>query len=691
MRGRRAASLRRPTPRRRPRATPTRTSRSRWSWPIPAPPPHRQADAPIRKPAAGVPDTVAADADAGQPQRYLFIIANHDYKYAEAVRYAENDAASIEKLFTEEFGLAPANITRYDDLTKAELEYLFGDSNDPGVIGNQITARNAEVYVYFVGHGSRAFLAKSEDATPYLLGSDSRPDRLDLTGYDLNLLTKQLAAMRERSFPQGRAILFLESCFSGRSDAGDLVTGISAPNSGAAPVIKAEKGVTIVAAAHSDQVAVWDSDYRHGVFTDALVSAFYGEADQTRFGGNDDGVITVGELEKFLQNRMSRRIKQVRPEFRQTPEITGAEKTDILFRLPEDGVAREESTEREHYELLTAREILEANDLAGVQPYLRNCIYCPMKDELRELVQTERRREAVCRAEQRHAADLAKSGSALEISAYLQSCDCCQNSKELKDKLASLSPPDPRQLKDEALWAAAKRDGTIDAFWFYNKNCEDCSNRVEGEKKVAEICQRAQDTVDAQWPADKSYDGLLRYLASCNDMPQVCGSCRRMSEAIKLVAEIESRPDFSSPAKGEVGVPAHATPAETPDQTAYKSAMLATEAGPYDAFLQAYPTSVYVPEIKARLTRLLSEEADWEEVSNTHTIEGYRRYMLQYPSGKHMQEARDRIDLLGDEADWQQVLVERSRDALVGYLSKRPTGRYSDEARRRLREFDEAG
>ena len=88
---------------------------------------------------------------------------------------------------------------------------------------------------------------------------------------------------------------------------------------------------------------------------------------------------------------------------------------------------------------------------------------------------------------------------------------------------------------------SAEKDATLDAYWYYVQNCEDCTRKRDGEKKVAGICQRAHETVDAQFPADRSYDGLLRYLASCNDLPPVCGACRRMGEAIKLVAEIESR------------------------------------------------------------------------------------------------------------------------------------------------------
>ena len=58
--------------------------------------------------------------------------------------------------------------------------------------------------------------------------------------------------------------------------------------------------------------------------TGIVAHAVHPGAVATSFGGDGDGAITAGELESFLQMRVSRRIMQVRPEFRQTPQVAAA-------------------------------------------------------------------------------------------------------------------------------------------------------------------------------------------------------------------------------------------------------------------------------------------------------------------------------------------------------------------------------
>lgn len=640
-------------------------------------------------------DVIAKGADGtaqDSPAQQLVIIANRNYRYTEPVRFAQNDAAAIEKLYAEHFGHGPNEIARYDDLTQGELAYLFGAQGRPGVIDNMITKPNTHLTIYFAGHGSRAFLSDAPDTTPYLLGVDSRADRLDLTGYSLDLLVAQLARLRREKMPQGTITLILESCFSGQSNDGDLVKGVSAAASGPAPVLRTADGIILVAAALPDEVAVWDSDYRQSLFTDAYVSALYGEADQARFGGNGDGQITAAELKAFLQSRVARRIKQVRPAFRQTPQVAGVGDAVVLASIPADSFGRSESAEREHFERLTAREILAALTVADIQPYLRNCIYCPLQDELRAALKRERRREAICRAEDRHARQLLETGTAVEIQAFFQRRECDQHTAALEARLNTLASRDLQKLQDAGLWAEAEGAGTIDAYWYYVENCESCDHKAEGRAKIDGICSRAQASVAAQFPQDKSRDGLLRYLASCNDVPAICGPCARMEEAQGLVADIESRPDFVARVdrlrqQAETPDAAGAVGAVNPERAAYQRAVDRGTWKDFETFLAAYPKSVYTAEIKERMLRLLQEESDWQDATALHQIPAYQGYIDRYPGGGFVSEARRRILLLEDEADWQTALMQRSQDSLQTYLHQRPNGAYAETARQLLRDL----
>lgn len=644
-------------------------------------------------PEAAAVDTIVAESTATAEEarpRKLVIIANRDYRYAEPVRYAQNDAAAIEKLYVEQFGYAPTEIDRYEDLTKAELDYLLGTSERPGIIENLVKRGDTELTIYFAGHGSRAFLGNDRETTPYLLGIDSRADRLDLTGYSLDVLMQRLTALRSEKLPDGQITLILESCFSGQSNEGDLVTGVSATAGGPAPVLRATDGVILIAAALPDEVAVWDNEYRQSLFTDALVSALYGEADQERFGGNGDSAITVGELESFLQKRVSRRIMQVRPEFRQTPQIAGVGADVVLATLSQDSLGRDEAVEREHFERLTAREILSSRNSAGVQPYLRNCIYCPLKEDLLSFLQEERSRDAIRRAEERHARELLKTGTALDIGGYLDRCEVCAEREALEARMQELESQDLLALEDEALWAKAVNADSVDGYLFYVNNCTACSQRETGQAKVDGFCRKMSDSVEAQFPQDKSYDGLLRYLASCNDVPGFCGKCARLQEAQSLVAEIESRPDFGDarPAPAAAAPSSDAQQSEAnPEWLAYQRAIGRGDWQDFQAFLTQYPHSVYAPEVLERLRRVLAEEQDWQRASEDHEIAAYRRYLATYPNGANVSEARKRIATLEDEADWMEALVERSVESLEAYLRKRPTGLYAENAREILRDL----
>ncbi len=646
----------------------------------------------ISSPAATEADTIVAATGAGdevRPKR-LVIIANQEYRYAEPVSYAQKDAEAINKLYSEQFGYASTEINRYENLTKAELDYLLGTGTRAGVIENLITRPDTELTIYFAGHGSRAFFANNAETTPYLLGTDSRADRLDLTGYSLDVLMDRLTALRRDKLPDGQITLILESCFSGQSNEGDLVTGVSASASGPAPVLRAADGVVLMAAALPDEVAVWDDEYNQSLFTDAFVSALYGEADQERFGGDGDGAITVAELESFLQMRVARRIMQVRPEFRQTPQVAGVAPDVVLATVSEDSLKRDAAVEREHFERLTAREILSAEDSAGVQPYLRNCIYCPLKEDLLAFLQQERSREAIRRAEERHARELLERGTAVDISGYLDRCEYCEQRSELEDRLAELNTPDPRTLEDEALWAEAVRVDSVDGYLLYVRNCTACIERAAGQLKVDGFCAKMSDSVEAQFPSDKSYDGLLRYLASCNDVPGFCGSCARLEEAQSLVAEIESRPDFGDDRPAQVASSSQPETRESdanPEWLAYQRAINRGEWQEYQAFLSQYPQSVYAVEVLERLRRVLAEDQDWQRASSMHEIGGYRSYLASYPNGAYVGEARKRIALLEDEGDWMEALDERSAESLETYLRKRPNGQYAETARKMLRDL----
>jgi formylglycine-generating enzyme required for sulfatase activity len=103
--------------------------------------------------------------------------------------------------------------------------------------------------------------------------------------------------------PARSVTVFLDACFSGDSPKGMLINATSGIT--VTPRLPTQKNkLTILTAATGDQVASWDTENRHGLFTEHLLAALYGAADAPRYGVAD-GNVTVGEVEKYLSRNMS--------------------------------------------------------------------------------------------------------------------------------------------------------------------------------------------------------------------------------------------------------------------------------------------------------------------------------------------------------------------------------------------------
>ena len=153
----------------------------------------------------------------------------------------------------------------------------------------------SDVVVYYSGHGMPGL----SDGQGYLLPSNAAPARVEINGYPLEVLYANLAKLNARS-----VLVLLDACFSGASHAGTLVragSGLTvAPKGAAAP-----QGLTVLTAASADQIASWDLEAGHGLFTEHRLRGVYGTADSPEFAGDGDGRVTAGELKRYLEEEMT--------------------------------------------------------------------------------------------------------------------------------------------------------------------------------------------------------------------------------------------------------------------------------------------------------------------------------------------------------------------------------------------------
>jgi hypothetical protein len=262
-------------------------------------PAHGEAPAAVADvPVSVSPQTNAAPTPRplGQnPDAVAVVIGNKTYGgRVPAVDFAHNDAESMKQFFVAVLGLSEANVIDLRDAKLADMEAVLGNARTyKGKLWRWVRPHESDVFVFYSGHG----VPGMKDGREYLLPVDGDPDTPELKGYPTQLLYENLAHMEARS-----VTVMLEACFSGESPRGPLMRDASGIRVAPKDVVTAE--ITVLAAARSNQVASWDKETEHGLFTRHLIDALSGAADSDRYG-KADGRVTLEEVRGYLDREMT--------------------------------------------------------------------------------------------------------------------------------------------------------------------------------------------------------------------------------------------------------------------------------------------------------------------------------------------------------------------------------------------------
>ena len=239
----------------------------------------------------------AAAAEVRDPHGVAVIIGNKDYRHKDVppVAYAHRDAGAFKRYVLDVLGYAPGNVFELRDADRAAMLKALGRRG--GTMsdlwaGLARLPDGGDVVVYYSGHG----VPGREGGKGYLLPVNVAPRAAQEDGYPLDLLYEQLG-----SLGKARSVrVFLDACFSGGSHAGSLVQDASPVAMSAAMPAEASEKVTVLTAAEGSQLASWDEDSEHGLFTHHLLDALYGKGDRDR-----DGRVTAAEARAYLDAHMS--------------------------------------------------------------------------------------------------------------------------------------------------------------------------------------------------------------------------------------------------------------------------------------------------------------------------------------------------------------------------------------------------
>ena len=235
-----------------------------------------------------------AYGEARNPNGVAVIIGNKAYERVPEVSYAHRDAAAFKRYVIDVLGYDEENVIELLDATQADLWTAFGSerSHEGSTLWSYLHPRGSDVVVFYSGHGVPGL----NDRRGYLLPRDADPNTAEINGYPIDVLYDNL-----RKLEEARTVtVYLDACFSGDSPKGMLV-GSASPVSWSAELPEEAVGkLTVLTAASGQQLASWDEETGHGLFTNHLLDALYGKADE-----DGDGRITAGEVGEYLLGTMT--------------------------------------------------------------------------------------------------------------------------------------------------------------------------------------------------------------------------------------------------------------------------------------------------------------------------------------------------------------------------------------------------
>ena len=165
------------------------------------------------------------------------------------------------------------------------------------------TVRPNDVLLLFMS--SHGYVYQNEF---YIQADDYDPIRKKTTSIAYDDLADNLKSM------PGKKIVFIDACHSGGAKA-----QISAINQAIRQHRLTKEGVSVITSSQEDQTSYEDTAWQNGAFTEAILQALTGKADNDR-----NGILTIEELYQYLRQAVPSMVKQRKNQL-QMPFMTSSE------------------------------------------------------------------------------------------------------------------------------------------------------------------------------------------------------------------------------------------------------------------------------------------------------------------------------------------------------------------------------
>ena len=221
---------------------------------------------------------------------HLIVVGINQYKNSKYnLNYAEADALSFKDALKKNCGKVMTNCQEYYVTNEKAIKGGITEAFDKVIA----SAKPEDVFLfYYAGHGvvseANEFYLVPHDVTQ-IYGNDGSLAQKGISATDLRNYSTQVKAQKQ--------LFILDACHS--SGALTAVVQRGAAEEKAIAQLARSTGTHWLTAAGTEQYASEFTELGHGVFTYVLLQAFKGAAD-----GNNDGKITVKELDAYLQDQV---------------------------------------------------------------------------------------------------------------------------------------------------------------------------------------------------------------------------------------------------------------------------------------------------------------------------------------------------------------------------------------------------
>jgi hypothetical protein len=217
------------------------------------------------------------------------IIGIQNYKRVPKAAFANNDAKEFYEYAIRGLGIKPENIKLLLDEEADDVNIVKAFEN---WLPLQVNKGKTDVYVFYSGHG----LPSSDGKSLYFLPHGVDKELLSRTAVGQAEVVSALVASKPKS-----VTMFIDACYSGQTRGGETLLASAKPIALKTDANVFPSNFTVISASANDQISSSSPELKHGIFSFYLMKGMEGDAD-----GNKDGKITAGEMQEYLQDKVSR-------------------------------------------------------------------------------------------------------------------------------------------------------------------------------------------------------------------------------------------------------------------------------------------------------------------------------------------------------------------------------------------------